>query len=73
MNNQENNNIIVTIISTIVLMIIGYAIALFVVSLVTHTEFTRLLTSPYTFFMFIAILGFELFNILTRNKKKDDK
>ena len=51
--NNNNNNIMVTIIATIIIMAIGYGVALFVVSMVTHTEYTRLLTSPYTIMTFV--------------------
>ena len=71
--NNNNNNIMVTIIATIIIMAIGYGIALFVVSMVTHTEYMRLLTSPYTIMTFVFLIALELYSIIKRSKDNDDK
>ncbi len=69
---NKPNNLGFMIIFTVVFMMAGYGIALFVVSLVTHTEYTRLLTSPYTITTFIFLTGLEIYNIIKKSKENDE-
>ena len=70
---NKPNNLIALIIVAIITTCLGYAIALFLVSLVTKTEFVRLLTSPYTLCTFIALMGFEIYGVIKKNKQSEDK
>ncbi len=66
---NKPNNIVGLVITAMISTILGYAIALFVVSLITKTEYIRLLTSPYALCSLIALMGFEIYGVLKKNKQ----